>query len=229
MTAMSSVPDASGRAGEHLFGRERARMVREQITARGVKDLRVLAAMERVPRHRFVPGRLVGEAHGDYPVAIGQGQTVSQPYIVAYMIEALELAPRARVLEVGTGAGYQAAVLAETGFDVWTIEIRPGLAEEAETTLQALGYGSPRVHVRCGDGALGWPEAAPFDGIIGAAAARGVPPALLEQLAPGGTLVLPVGDDEQVLWRYRRTPGGFRGEQLFAVRFVPMIGGGASV
>jgi protein-L-isoaspartate(D-aspartate) O-methyltransferase len=140
------------------------------------------------------------------------------------MIAAMELAPGARVLEIGTGTGYQAAVLAEAGFQVWTIEIRPILAHEAERTLNELGYGGSRIHLLCGDGALGWPEAAPFDGIIGAAAARSVPPALLEQLAPGGTLVLPVGEIEQTLWRYRRTPAGFHPEELLAVRFVPMIG-----
>jgi protein-L-isoaspartate(D-aspartate) O-methyltransferase len=198
-------------------------MVRDQIASRGVREARVLAAMERVPRHRFVPGRSAQEAYGDYPVAIGDGQTVSQPYIVAYMIEALGLPPGARVLEIGTGCGYQAAVLAETGFQVWTIEIRPRLAEEAAELLERLGYGGTRVQVRCGDGNDGWPEAAPFDGIIGAAAARVVPPALLDQLAPTGVLVLPVGVEEQVLWRYRRTPGGFQGEELFAVRFVPMV------
>jgi protein-L-isoaspartate(D-aspartate) O-methyltransferase len=150
---------------------------------------------------------------------------VSQPYIVAFMTEALGLGPGARVLEIGTGSGYQAAVLAEAGFLVWTVEIRPTLAEEAATTLRELGYDEACVHLRCSDGALGWPEAAPFDGILAAAAPCVVPPALLDQLAPGGVLVIPVGEEEQVLWRYRRTPGGFKGEELFAVRFVPMVGG----
>jgi protein-L-isoaspartate(D-aspartate) O-methyltransferase len=220
---MSSIHDP-GRAGEDAFAAERNRMVREQIASRGVRDPRVLAAMAKVPRHRFLPGRLGPEAYGDFPVPIGFGQTISQPYIVAYMVEALGLAPTARVLEIGSGCGYQAAVLAEVAAEVWTIEVRPALAQEAELRLQQLGYGPSRVHVHCGDGTAGWPEAAPFDGIIGAAAATEVPPALLEQLAPAGTLVLPVGDDEQVLWRYRRTAAGFRGEELCAVRFVPMVG-----
>lgn len=199
-------------------------MVREQIVGRGVRDPRVLAAMACVPRHLFVPDKLGEEAYGDFPVSIAQGQTVSQPYIVAYMTEALGLAPGARVLEIGTGSGYQAAVLAETGFLVWTVEIRPTLADEAEATLRELGYEEARAHLRCGDGALGWPEAAPFDGILAAAAPRVVPPALLDQLGPGGVLVIPVGEDQQALWRYRRTPGGFKGEELLAVRFVPMVG-----
>ena len=225
LRAMVAVRDNSGRVGDDPFARERQRMVREQIVGRGVRDPRVLAAMACVPRHRFVPDKLVEDAYGDFPVSIAQGQTVSQPYIVAYMTEALGLAPGARVLEIGTGSGYQAAVLAETGFSVWTVEIRPSLADEAEMTLRELGYDEARVHLRCGDGALGWPEAAPFDGILAAAAPRVVPPALLDQLAPGGVLVIPVGEQQQALWRYRRTPGGFKGEELLAVRFVPMVGG----
>jgi protein-L-isoaspartate(D-aspartate) O-methyltransferase len=220
---MNSVPDPHGRIEQNRFVSERARMVREQIVARGVRDPRVLTAMERVPRHCFVADRSAREAYGDFPVAISSGQTVSQPYIVAYMVAAMELGDGARVLEIGTGSGYQAAVLAEVGFEVWSIEVRASLAQGAEATLRALGYAADRVHLRCGDGARGWPEAAPFDGIVGAAAATTVPPAVLEQLAPSGTLVLPVGDDEQALWRYRRTPAGFRGEELLAVRFVPMV------
>jgi protein-L-isoaspartate(D-aspartate) O-methyltransferase len=207
-----------------VWAQERTRMVREQIAARGVRDERVLRAMERVPRHEFVPDGLAHEAYGDFPVAIGQGQTVSQPYIVGFMIDALQLPERARVLEIGTGTGYQAAVLAESGAEVWSIEVRSALAAAAAEILRDLGYDESRVHLRCGDGMRGWPDAAPFDGIIAAAAARGVPKTLFEQLAPGGILILPVGSQEQVLWRYRHTPSGFEGEELFAVRFVPMVG-----
>lgn len=199
-------------------------MVREQVAARGVRDPRVLGAMTRVPRHRFIAGRLAHESYSDAPVAIGQGQTVSQPYIVGFMIEALALPDGARVLEIGTGTGYQAAVLAEAGFAVWSIEVRAALAEEAAGILRDLGYDEARVHLRRGDGSRGWPEAAPFDGIIVAAAPAEVPPALFEQLAPSGTLVVPVGREEQSLWRYRRTPAGLEGEELFPVRFVPLIG-----
>lgn len=220
---MEAHREESGRGRNDPFLREREYMVRKQITARGVRDARVLAAMRRVPRHRFVPRRFVREAYEDHPVMIGQGQTVSQPYIVAYMTAAMNLASGARVLEIGTGSGYQAAVLAEVGFLVWSVEVRPDLAREADLILRGLGYDESRIHLRCDDGTRGWREEAPFDGIIGAAAARKVPPDLLAQLAPDGVLVLPVGDDEQVLWRYRRTTDGFNGEQLFAVRFVPML------
>ncbi len=223
-SAMVAVRNISGRpGGDDPYARERSRMVREQIAGRGVRDPRVLAAMERVPRHRFIPGRLVGESYGDHPVAIGDGQTVSQPYIVAYMIEALELAPEARVLEIGTGTGYQAAVLAEVGFEVWSIEVRAVLAQEAARILRDLGYDESRVHLRCGDGLRGWPEAAPFDGVIGAAAAREIPQELLGQLGPGGVLVLPVGDRRQALWRCRQTAAGVKREELLEVRFVPMV------
>jgi protein-L-isoaspartate(D-aspartate) O-methyltransferase len=220
---MEAVRDNAGRPAPDPFQRERVRMVHEQILGRGIKDENVLQAMRTVPRHRFISGRLAAEAYTDHPVEIGEGQTVSQPYIVAYMIEALGLAPGARVLEIGTGTGYEAAVLAEAGFRVWSVEVRRALAAEAERILGGLGYGSPRVHLRCGDGTLGWPEAAPFDGILGAAAAHHVPPDLLDQLAPDGVLIIPVGDRHQVLWRYRRTASGFHGEELLAVRFVPMV------
>jgi protein-L-isoaspartate(D-aspartate) O-methyltransferase len=200
-------------------------MVDEQIEARGVTDRRVLEAMRSVPRHRFVPDRMVDEAYADHPLPIGQGQTVSQPYIVAFMVEALGQPAGARVLEIGTGSGYQAAVLAAAGFRVFTTEIWPALAHEVEDVLRDLGYGD--VKVRCSDGSFGWTEEAPFDGIVVAAAAPDVvPQALLDQLAPGGTLVIPVGREFQVLWRYRRTLEGYRSENLLDVRFVPLTGGG---
>ena len=197
-------------------------MVADQIAGRGVRDARVLAAMERVPRHRFIP---VGEriaAHQDHPVPIGDGQTISQPYIVALMIEALAAERGSRVLEVGTGCGYVAAILAEMRCEVYSVEILPALAAQAADRLARLGYSE--VRLRCADGSAGWSEAAPFDGIIVSAAPASVPPALLDQLGEGGRLVIPVGTGHQDLWLYQRTVAGFRGEQLCEVRFVPMTG-----
>src|SRR3954468_18467041 len=168
----------------------RLRMVAEQIRARGIRDERVLDAMARVPRDRFVPPALREEAHEDHPVAIGHGQTISQPYIVAYMTEALRLEPGHRVLEVGTGCGYQTAVLAELARDVYSIEVIAPLAERARQTLDSLGYAN--VRIRVGDGHEGWPEFAPYDRILVAAAAESVPPTLVDQLADTGILVIPV-------------------------------------
>lgn len=197
-------------------------MVAKQIAARDVSAPAVLAAMEKVPRHEFVEGYSPTEAYGDHPVPIGHGQTVSQPYIVAYMTAALELPAGARVLEVGTGCGYQAAVLAEAGYQVWSVEIIPALAQQAEQDLRRLGYHD--VHLRIGDGHEGWPEEAPFDGIIAAAAPAEIPPALFDQLGPDGRLIIPVGRVAQSLWRYCRTTDGIMREELMAVRFVPMTG-----
>ncbi|MGH8017253.1 MAG: protein-L-isoaspartate(D-aspartate) O-methyltransferase [Opitutaceae bacterium] len=206
--------------GADPFAAARERMVARQIAGRGVKDPRVLDAMRRVPRQLFADPVDAAEAHEDYPLPIGESQTISQPYIVAFMIEALGLPDGGRVLEIGTGLGYQAAVMAEAGFEVFTIEILPDLAERAAAILSEAGYG--RVHTRVGDGSEGWPEEAPFDGIIVAAAPARLPRALIDQLGPEGSLVIPLGDEEQILWRYRRTPSGFQGEELFAVRFVPL-------
>jgi protein-L-isoaspartate(D-aspartate) O-methyltransferase len=192
-------------AGDDPSSAARERMVAEQIAARGVADARVLAAMRKVPRHEFVPADVRARAYDDSPLAIGHDQTISQPYIVALMTELAALGPGARVLEIGTGSGYQAAVLAEVAGAVYTIEILAPLARRAEATLSRLGYG--RVHVRQGDGYRGWPEAAPFDAIVVTAAAPKVPPALLEQLADGGRLVMPVGDREQHLEVHRRRGG----------------------
>jgi protein-L-isoaspartate(D-aspartate) O-methyltransferase len=198
----------------------RARMVARQLRARGISDERVLAAMAKVPRHEFVPAASRPLAYEDEPLPIGHGQTISQPYIVAAMTELARVDARSRVLEVGTGSGYQAAVLAEIARDVYTIEIVEALATEATRTLRRLGYGA--VRVRHGDGYRGWKEAAPFDAIIVTAAPPTVPPALLDQLAPGGRLVIPVGDEDQELQVHRRTADGFEVTRHFPVRFVPM-------
>ena len=198
------------------------RMVREQIADRGVRDARVLAAMRKVPRHFFVPQDALPAAYLDQPLPIGHGQTISQPYIVAFMSEALELKPQDRVLEIGTGSGYQAAVLAELAREVYSIEIVEPLGKEAAARLKDLGY--ERVNLRIGDGYRGWPEAAPFDAIIVTAAPDHVPPALVEQLRKGGRMVLPVGRFAQDLLRLRRTAKGVVQENLLPVRFVPMVG-----
>jgi protein-L-isoaspartate(D-aspartate) O-methyltransferase len=201
---------------------EREQMVREQIEARGVRDARVLAALRKVPRHLFVPPEEQGEAYNDYPLAIGHAQTISQPYIVAYMTEALELKPRDRVLEIGTGSGYQAAILAELVTEVYSIEIVEALAKEAEARLRRLGYSN--VQVRVGDGYRGWPEPAPFDAIIVTAAPGHIPQPLVDQLRDGGRLVLPLGLWDQELVRLRRSRGRILRETLLPVRFVPMTG-----
>jgi protein-L-isoaspartate(D-aspartate) O-methyltransferase len=198
----------------------RRRMVEQQIVARGVSDAKVLAAMRKVPRHRFVDASVAHEAYADRPLPIGHGQTISQPYIVAYMTELLKLPDGAKVLEVGTGCGYQAAVLAEIARDVKTIEIVGALADAAGQTLKELGYAN--VAVRHGDGYAGWPEEAPFDGILVAAAPDHVPPALVAQLKIGGRLVLPVGRFDQEMRVITRTAGGTREERLIPVRFVPL-------
>jgi len=200
----------------------RQRMVRRQIEARGVNDPRVLEAMRKVPRHLFVPRAAQSHAYADTPLPIGHDQTISQPYIVAFMSEALELKGGERVLEIGTGSGYQAAVLAELAREVYSIEIVEPLAREAEKRLKELGYSN--IRLRVGDGYRGWPDAAPFDAIMVTAAPDHVPPALVEQLAEGGRLVLPVGSLFQELIRIRRTKEGTRRESLLPVRFVPMTG-----
>ena len=215
-------PGHTGDPPADEFEAARLRMVRTQIEGRGVRDPRVLAAMRKVPRHEFVPAAVRNAAYEDGPLPIGHGQTISQPYVVAVMTELAEPAPTSRVLEVGTGSGYQAAVLAEVAREVYTIEILAPLADEAGRTLARLGY--DRVHVRHGDGHRGWPEASPFDAILVAAAAPEVPRALLEQLAPGGRLVMPVGDFDQELQVHRKTPEGIRLERAFPVRFVPLTG-----
>lgn len=197
-------------------------MVAEQIRARNVRDPRVLAAMDRVPRHRFMPEGVRREAYGDHPVPIGHGQTMSQPYIVGFMTESLEIQPGHRVLEIGTGSGYQAAILGEIAGQVYTMEIVAPLAASARATLEALGY--KNVHVRAGNGYAGWPEQAPFDRIIVTAAPEAVPPALVEQLKVGGLMAIPVGIGEQELRVLRRTAEGMERLKTLPVRFVPMTG-----
>jgi protein-L-isoaspartate(D-aspartate) O-methyltransferase len=197
-------------------------MVADQIVARGVRDPKTLAAMRKVPRHLFVPAAVVGQAHDDHPLPIGQGQTISQPYIVAFMTEALGLRGGETVLEVGTGSGYQAAVLAEIAARVYSIEIVSALANEARARLTDMGYAN--VQVRAGDGYAGWPEAAPFDAIMVTAAAPRIPEPLKEQLRDGGRLVLPVGDEYQELIVVTRRGPRFEERRVLPVRFVPMTG-----
>ena len=209
-------------SGEQAYAKMRERMVREDIAARGISDSRVLESMMQVPRHLFVPVSLRHVAYIDNPLLIGEGQTISQPYIVALMTESLSLGDSARVLEIGTGSGYQAAVLAGIADSVWSIEIIPTLAESAAALLDSLGYGN--VAVRFGDGYFGWPEKAPFDGIIVTAAAPELPPLLAKQLAEGGRLVIPVGDMRQSLHTYEKTSSGLELLSSVPVRFVPMTG-----
>jgi len=202
---------------------ERYAMVREQIETRGIKDPAVLAAMQAVPRHRFVPLSQRPSAYADRALLIGLGQTISQPAVVAMMTEALKLSGTETVLEIGTGSGYQAAVLAEIVPAVYSIEIVEPLAARAKATLTELGY-TERVHLRTGDGYRGWPEAAPFDAIIVTAAPDHVPQPLVDQLKPGGRMVLPVGGDLQQLVVIEKTAGGVVERSLIPVRFVPMTG-----
>jgi protein-L-isoaspartate(D-aspartate) O-methyltransferase len=201
----------------------RERMIDEQIRGRDVRDACVLAALARVPREAFVPEGARHEAYEDHPVPIGHGQTISQPYIVAFMTEALRLQPSHRVLEIGTGCGYQTAVLAELAREVYSVEVIPALAADARGRLDALGYRN--VHIEVGDGYRGWPEHAPYDRILVAAAAESVPPALVEQLADTGILVIPVGVWNQELRILQKH--GPRVDLLgtLGVRFVPLVRG----
>ncbi len=200
----------------------RDRMVRDQIEARGVRSPRVLAALRAVPRHELVPEEQRPHAYEDRPLRIGHGQTISQPYVVAVMTDELELSGDERVLEVGTGSGYQAALLGKLAREVYSIEIVEPLAERARDDLQRLGYRN--VHVRHGDGYQGWPEHAPFDAIVVTAAPDHVPEPLIEQLAVGGRMVIPVGRGVQELLRITRDERGIHEQRLFDVRFVPMTG-----
>ena len=205
--------------------KERERMVSGQIQARGVRDPNVLKAMRIVPRHALIRAGEQRYAYGDHPLPIGQGQTISQPYIVAFMTEALQLKRNSRVLEIGTGSGYQAAVCAEIAREVYTIEIVEELAKSAKELLKELGY--PNVFVKAGDGYFGWEENAPFDAIIGTAAAGRIPPPLLEQLKPGGRMILPHESPsgfQYLVLITKDDKGNISSKRVMPVRFVPMTG-----
>lgn len=203
------------------LARLREQMVRTQIEARGVQDPLVLAAMSKVSRHHFVPDHLRRQAYADEPLPIGNGQTISQPYIVAFMSEALALTGKERVLEIGTGSGYQTAILAEIARDVFTVEIVGELSESAQRILGELEYGN--IRFRTGDGGEGWPEEAPFDAIIVTAAPPSIPRALKAQLRDGGRMIIPVGTDYQELVLMRREGERFLESRLMSVRFVPLV------
>jgi protein-L-isoaspartate(D-aspartate) O-methyltransferase len=204
------------------FEEERRRMVDEQIRARGISDASVLEAMGRVPRHKFVPEPFKSLAYIDRPLPIGYGQTISQPLIVAYMTEAAGISKNDKVLEIGTGSGYQAAVLGEVAREVYTIEIVPELAESAGRILEALGY--KNVVVKAGNGYLGWPEHAPFDAIVVTAAPEEIPQPLIDQLAVGGKMVIPIGAAHQEIVIVTKTDKGVTEKRTIPVRFVPMTG-----
>jgi protein-L-isoaspartate(D-aspartate) O-methyltransferase len=221
-TAVACAGAERGTAGQTTDrDAERARMVAEQMRARDIRDPRVLDAMARVPRHLFVPEASRGLAYGDYPLPIGFEQTISQPYIVAFMTQALQLERDHRVLEIGTGSGYQAAVLAELAGTVYTIEIIEPLAASAEKTLASLGYRN--VHVRAGNGYEGWPEHAPYDRVMVTAAPETIPQPLVDQLRVGGLMAIPVGRDNQELRILRKSSTGLETLATLPVRFVPMV------
>ena len=223
LAAAGGVSTAGCASGEAAFEELRYRMVREQIIARGIEDEAVVRAMREVPRHMFVPQGMQSMAYIDSPLPIGSNQTISQPYIVGLMTSALDPEPGDRVLEIGTGSGYQAAVLAAIVDSVFTIEILPELASRAGAVLDSLGYGNARV--RTGDGYYGWPSKAPFNGVIVTAAAPKLPDPLIEQLEPGGRLVIPVGRMNQELRIYEKLEtGGLELRATIPVRFVPMTG-----
>ncbi|MEW5724239.1 MAG: protein-L-isoaspartate(D-aspartate) O-methyltransferase [Thermodesulfobacteriota bacterium] len=217
-------PPDGVRAGDDGYVKARLAMVAEQIEARGISDPAVLAAMRKVPRHEFVPAWTILSAYHDRPLPIGQGQTISQPYVVAFMTEILKLTGRENVLEIGTGSGYQAAILAETAAEVCSIEIIPELLEEARARLDRLGYGA--VKLKTGDGYYGWEEYAPFDGIVVTCAADHIPPPLIKQLKPGGRMVIPVGPAwsvQTLVLGLKEADGVFKREALFPVAFVPLV------
>jgi protein-L-isoaspartate(D-aspartate) O-methyltransferase len=224
LVARPASPQPDGQAGTAASQRldsARLRMVERDMAARGIRDAAVLNAMRRVPRHLFVPPALRERAYEDRPLPIGLNQTISQPYIVAYMTEALQPRREQTVLEIGTGSGYQAAVLAELVKEVLSIEIVPELAERARRTLAETGY--KNVQVRTGNGYLGWPERAPFQRIIVTAAPPAIPQALVDQLAVGGIMVVPVGRDSQQMTIVSKTANGIVETQTMPVLFVPMV------
>src|SRR3954465_10727577 len=204
------------------FAAQRQRMVEQQLKARGIKDERVLTAMAKVPREEFIPADARADAYEDGPLPIGYDQTISQPYIVAFMTEQLRLKPSDHVLEIGSGSGYQAAILAELVAEVYTIEIVEPLAKSAEATLQRLGYRN--VHIKMGDGYKGWPEQAPFDAIIVTCAPEKVPQPLIDQLKDSGRMVIPVGERfAQQLYLLEKKNGQLKESATLPVRFVPML------
>ncbi|MCD4780164.1 MAG: protein-L-isoaspartate(D-aspartate) O-methyltransferase [Candidatus Omnitrophica bacterium] len=211
----------SGDAAENEFISQRLQMVEHQIKRRGIKDPRVLAAMQKVPRHLFVPSSYRNQSYEDHPLPIGKGQTISQPFIVSVMTELLELDGSEKVLEIGTGSGYQAAILAELAKEVYTVEIINSFADESKKLLQTLGY--ENVHVFWGDGYKGWPEHAPYDAIIVTAAPKKIPQALVDQLKEGGRLVIPVGHFYQKLKLVIKQNGRMIEKNIVAVNFVPMV------
>ena len=213
-----------GDQDDAYYEKKRKAMVERQLQARDITDLRVLDVMGKVPRHLFVDPPFRPEAYEDYPLPIAEGQTISQPYIVALMTQRLKLKGEEKVLEVGTGSGYQAAVLAHLADRVYTIEINPALAKKAGDFLSRLGY--ERIAVKCGDGFFGWPDKAPFDAIIVTCAARQVPEPLFDQLREGGRMIIPVDDTEgvQTLLAVRKIKGRMETEDVTLVRFVPMTG-----
>lgn len=219
LAAMLSISTCADEKSD--FALKRQKMIKEQIEARGIKDKRVLEAMLKVERHRFVPDLYRHLSYADTPLPIGSGQTISQPYIVALMTELLELKGNEKVLEIGTGSGYQAAILAELAREVYTIEILPELTTRSGKLLKELGY--KNIKVRCGDGFLGWPEAAPFDAIIVTCAPEEVPKPLIEQLKEGGRLVIPVGKIHQVLKVLVKSHGKLVERSVIPVSFVPMV------
>ena len=206
---------------EENFVEKRQRMVGEQIKARGITDTRVLTAMEKVPRHEFVPDKIRAHSYNDEPLSIGEGQTISQPYIVAYMSEVLQLEDKKKVLEIGTGSGYQTAILAEIVKDVYSVELNESLSKKSRATLGELGY--KNIQFKVGDGSYGWKEFSPFDAIIVTAAPSVIPQPLKEQLSVGGKLIVPVGDTFQNLMLIVRRQRGFTEKKLLSVRFVPLV------
>jgi protein-L-isoaspartate(D-aspartate) O-methyltransferase len=213
----------SCQAADQDWHAARERMVRDQLEARGIKEEKVLRAMRTVPRHLLVPKNVRNRAYHDTPLPIGHGQTISQPYIVALMSEILEVKNGDRILEIGTGSGYQAAVLAEMGAEVYSIEIVDALATRADKDLKTLGY---KIHVRSGDGYKGWPEFAPFDAIIVTCSPSAIPKPLVEQLKEGGRMAIPVGGSgvQELLLLEKRSDGSMKRTSVAPVRFVPMTG-----
>lgn len=208
---------------QNPYSNERRQMVANQLMARGISDSRVLAAFEKVERHLFVPESLRRYAYGDQPLPIGEGQTISQPYMVAFMSEVIAIQPGEKVLEIGTGSGYQAAILAEMGAHVYSIEVIEPLADRAANLLNSMGYSS--LHLKTGDGYLGWHEYAPFDAIVVTCSPTKIPQALQDQLAEGGRMIVPVGPQNSIQYLYllEKKGGKIKRQNKMAVRFVPMI------